>query len=92
MITCYDIIQTMIRTEKSVGLEPQSKYVFAVALNATKVDIRRAVEEIYQVKVDHVRTMIMAPKRKRVRREFGHTAQWKKAVVTLVPGHKIEVS
>jgi len=92
MITCYDIIKTIIRTEKGAFLEPERKYFFRVARHATKIDIKRAVEEIYKVKVDDVNTSIMHGKRKRVRQQFGLTPDWKKATVTLKEGQKIEVT
>jgi large subunit ribosomal protein L23 len=92
MITSYDIIKTLVRTEKGTTLEPDRKYLFEVHRKATKVDIRRAVEEIYKVKVQDVNTVIMPGKRKVVRREMGHTPDWKKAIVTLKEGNKIEVT
>ena len=64
MITCYDIVKTLLRTEKSTRLEPDHKYFFRVATDATKVDIKRAVEEIYKVKVQAVSTIHVAGKRK----------------------------
>ncbi len=91
MITSYDIVKTLLRTERSTFLEPQRKYIFQVARKATKTDIRRAVEEIYKVKVEGVNTGIVPGKPKRVRQEKGMTAPWKKAIVTLQEGHKIEV-
>ncbi|MCR4337668.1 MAG: 50S ribosomal protein L23 [Candidatus Omnitrophica bacterium] len=92
MITCYDIIRTLLRTEKGTTLEPERKYIFQVASNASKVDIKKAVEEIYKVKVAAVNTTTMPGKPKRVRRELGATTPWKKAIVTLQEGHKIDVT
>jgi len=92
MITSYDIIHALIRTEKGTALEQEGKYLFEVARSSNKIEIKKAVEEIYNVKVDAVNTIKMPGKRKRVRREFGHTASWKKAVVTLSKGHKIDVT
>ncbi len=92
MITSYDIIKTLIRTEKGTELEPLRKYLFEVSSSANKIQIKKAIEEIYNVKVDCVNTVIVAGKRKRVRQEFGYTSDWKKAVVTLKEGHKIEVT
>jgi len=92
MITCYDIVKTIIRTEKGTTLEPDRKYLFRVNRDATKIDIKRAVEEIYKVKVQDVNTAISHGKRKRVRQQFGLTVDWKKAVVTLKDGQKIEVT
>lgn len=87
----YDVIKTIIRTEKGVTLEPQRQYLFHVAKTATKIDIKRAVQEIYSVKVSDVRTMVMPGKEKRVRQALGRTPDWKKAIVTLREGQKIEV-
>ena len=92
MITSYDIIKTLIRTEKGTFLEPQRKYLFHVAPSSNKNQIKRAIEEIYKVKVQAVNTGIMSGKMKRVRRELGRTSDWKKAIVTLKEGQKIEVT
>jgi large subunit ribosomal protein L23 len=92
MITCYDIVKTLIRTEKGTSLEPEGKYLFQVARNSNKIQIKKAVEEIYQVKVADVNTSIVRGKLKRVRQIEGLTTSWKKAVVTLKEGQKIEVS
>ena len=91
MITCYDIVKSLIRTEKGASFEAQRKYQFYVAKTATKVDIKSAVEEIYKVKVDDVHTIIVAGKPKRVRHQLGYTSDWKKAIVTLEKGQKIEL-
>ena len=92
MITSYDIIQTLIRTEKGTSQEPQRKYLFRVAREATKIEVKRAVEEIYSVKVQDVNTVVVPGERKRVRMHYGLTPEWKKAIVTLKEGHKIEVT
>ena len=92
MITCYDIIKTLVRTEKGTFLEPERKYLFKVATNSNKIEIKKAIEEIYKVKVQDVNTSIVHGKLKRVRQEQGSTTSWKKAVVTLKEGQKIEVT
>lgn len=92
MITCYDIIKTLVRTEKGTMIEPQRKYLFHVDRRANKIEVKKAVEEIYKVKVQSVNTSIVRAKQKRVRQELGKTTPWKKAVVTLKEGHKIEVT
>ncbi len=92
MITSYDVIKTLVRTEKGTTLEPHRQYLFHVAKSATKIDIKRAVEDLYKVKVQDVHTIIMPGKRKRVRQDFGYTTDWKKAIVTLAEGQKIEVT
>lgn len=91
MLTSYDVIKSLVRTEKGSSLESQRKYLFRVADDATKVDVKRAVSEIYKVKVATVNTSAVLGKLKRVRFKTGYTASWKKAVVTLKVGEKIEV-
>ena len=91
MITCYDVIKNLVRTEKGAVQEPQGKYCFEVSIKANKIEIKKAVEEIYKVKVQSVNTFVNPGKLKRVRQEIGLTPDWKKAVVTLKEGHKIEV-
>ena len=92
MLTSYDIIKNLLRTEKGTSFEPQGKYFFEVAKGANKIQISKAVEEIYNVKVHSVNTTAVKGKPKRVRMELGHTTPWKKAIVTLQEGQKIEVS
>ncbi|HLD69910.1 MAG TPA: 50S ribosomal protein L23 [Candidatus Omnitrophota bacterium] len=92
MITSYDFIKTLIRTEKGTFLEPQRKYLFQVVSSSNKNQIKRAIEEIYKVKVESVNTTVVSGKLKRVRRELGRTSPWKKAIVTLKEGQKIEVT
>ena len=58
MITCYDVVKTIVRSEKGTTLEKERKYLFRVATEATKIDVKRAVEEIYKVKVDAVNTVM----------------------------------
>ena len=91
MITSYDIVQNLIRTEKGSVLEMEGKYLFHVAPKANKIEIKKAVEEIYNVKVAAVNTIKVPGKRKRVRQEFGHTTPWKKAIVTLKEGDNIDL-
>ncbi|MDP8212929.1 MAG: 50S ribosomal protein L23 [Candidatus Zapsychrus exili] len=92
MITSYDIIKNLIRTEKGASLEIDRKYLFEVAKSANKIEIKKAVEEIYKVKVAAVNVTIMPGKKKRVRQQQGKTPDWKKAFVTLEEGQKIEVT
>lgn len=88
----YDIIKALLRTEKSSIYEREGKYLFLVAKPANKVQIKRAVEEIYKVKVKDVNTLISYGKMKRVRYQLGKTADTKKAIVTLKEGQKIEIA
>jgi large subunit ribosomal protein L23 len=88
----YDIIVRPLETEKAYALRNQQKYVFVVNMNANKLEIKRAVEEIYSVDVDRVRTMVVAGKvnKMRGRRIVHRRSPWKKAVVTLAAGERIE--
>lgn len=92
MITVYDTIKALIRTEKSTSYEPLAKYLFRVANTANKIQIKHAVEEIYKVKVSDVNTLVYRGKMKRVRHQIGKVADYKKAIVTLKAGNKIEVA
>jgi large subunit ribosomal protein L23 len=79
-------------TEKSMQQKEEHNTVtFEVARNANKVEIRQAVERVFNVKVADVRTMSMQGKWKRMGRFEGQRSDWKKAIVTLAPGHKIEL-
>lgn len=86
-----DIIMSLFRTEKGTAIEPLNKYLFWVDKKANKIEIKKAVEEIYKVKVAKVNTMIAHGKKRRVRYKEGYTPDWKKAVVTLKEGEKIEI-
>lgn len=91
----YDVIRRPVITEKSnVMAEDLNQYVFEVAPNANKIQIREAVEFIFGLegKVLKVRTMVMPAKRgRRGRKYFIRHRQWKKAVVTLADGETIEL-
>jgi large subunit ribosomal protein L23 len=86
------IIKSLIRTEKSTVVEPAGKYLFLVDTQANKIQIRKAVESIYKVKVKDVNTFVSLGKMKRVRQQAGRTPDLKKAVVTLQKGQKIETA
>ncbi len=92
MILSHDIIKSLLRTEKSTVGEQSGKYMFLVSKAANKVQIRRAVEEIYKVKVTAVNTCIRFGKLKRVRYQIGRAADMKLAVVSLKEGQKIETA
>jgi len=85
----YSIIKSLIRTEKSTLYEPEGKYLFMVDIRANKIQIKKAVEQAYKVKVTDVNTFISQGKKKRVRYQIGKTPDIKKAVVTLKEGQKI---
>ena len=78
-----DIILKPIITEKSMDGIANKRYTFKVAVNATKPEIAKAVEELFGVKVAKVNTINMKKKPKRMGYHFGYTAEWKKAIVTL---------
>jgi len=81
-----------IMTEKSmVQKEEQNTVTFEVATDANKVEVRQAVERVFNVKVADVRTVNRLGKWKRMGRFEGQRAGWKKAIVTLAAGHKIDL-
>ncbi len=85
------IIVRPLMTEKSMRLkDEQNTVTFQVVVDANKVEVRRAVETIFNVRVADVRTASYAGKLKRMGRYQGRRAAWKKAIVTLRAGHKIE--
>lgn len=88
----YSVIRTLLRTEKGSLQALKNQYLFSVQKSANKIQIKNAVEEIYKVKVDSVNTQVMPGKLKRVRYQVGNTPDWKKAVVTLKPGQKIDLA
>lgn len=89
----YDLIQTASLTEKSTLLsEKHNKYVFRVSPRANKIQIKKAIETLFQKKVLSVNTCNYAGKKKRERTQnYGRKAHWKKAIVTLKEGEKIEL-
>jgi large subunit ribosomal protein L23 len=88
--TLYQVIRRPIITEKGLGVkETQHTVVFEVAREATKTEIRQAVERIFKVKVDRVRTAIYHGKFRRRGRAQGFRNDWKKAYVKLAPGEKM---
>ena len=87
----WEIIKGPIITEKSNDLlENESKYVFKVALEANKVEIKQAIEEIFNVKVLDVNTVRVLPKRRRVGKYEGYRPAYKKAIVKLAKDEKID--
>ena len=84
----YDIIKRPIITEQSMDQTADRKYTFEVAKNANKIEIKKAVEEIFKVEVEKVTTMNYDGKPKRQGVFAGKRADWKKAVVKLKEGSK----
>jgi large subunit ribosomal protein L23 len=90
--TAREILIRPLMTEKSMRQkEEQNTVTFRVRPDANKVEIRSAIEEVFNVKVASVRTASFEGKMKRMGRHQGRRADWKKAIVTLQPGHKIEL-
>lgn len=86
------IVLRPLVTEKATALkDEQNQVTFQVVMDANKVEIRRAVETIFKVKVADVRTQVVFGKEKRMGRFLGRRPSWKKAVVRLAPGSKIEL-
>lgn len=91
-MTTISVLNTLLRTEKGSSQVDQHKYLFSVKKYANKIQIKQAVEDFYKVKVAGVNTQVVAGKLKRVRTQLGHTPDWKKAVVTLKAGQKIDLA
>ncbi len=88
----YEVIKRPLNTEKSTLAAEMNQYIFEVDPRANKVQVREAVEQVFKVDVTKVRVINMPPRfgrwgRKRVKR----SPAWKKAIVTLAPGQKIEI-
>ena len=83
-----DIIVRPIITEKSMDGLAERKYTFEVAKNANKIEVKKAVETLFGVKVAKVTTISVKGKKKRMGRSEGYTSDWKKAVVTLTEDSK----
>ena len=91
MNNIYDVIIRPIITEKGTRIkEEQNKIMLQVAPEANKMDIKRAVETVFKVKVEEVATMNFKGKRKRLGLRQGVRSDWKKAVVTLKKGETVE--
>ena len=87
-MTSYDIKRKPVITEKSMTAMAEKKYTFIVQINANKVQIKKAVEEIFGVKVDKVQTLRTMGKTKRMGVHVGKRADFKKAIVTLTEDSK----
>jgi len=86
------VIKQALITEKGTVLrEVRNQYLFEVARDANRIDIKRAVEAIFSVKVRKVQTMQLPGKLKRQGRFSGRRSDWKKAIITLMPDQKIEL-
>ena len=87
----YDVLRRPLVTEKSTVLAERNKYCFEVARDANKAQIKEAVEKAFKVKVASVNVMTVPGKMRRAGRQRGMTPDWKKALVTVEEGNKIEL-
>ncbi|MBQ2696362.1 MAG: 50S ribosomal protein L23 [Clostridia bacterium] len=88
MTYAHDIIIKPIISEQSMDQLSEKKYTFEVKKSANKIEIKKAIEEIFDVKVESVNTMNMMGKMKRMGRNEGRRASWKKAIVKLTADSK----
>ena len=86
----FDVLQRPLITEKNTILQTQNKYAFEVAEQATKPQIKQAVEKAFRVKVTEVNVIKVVGKSRRMGRHLHSTPPWRKAIVTLRAGDKIE--
>lgn len=87
----YQVLKRPIMTEKSDYQRDDNQYVFEVDRRANKLQIKEAVQTVFHVEVKAVNTMVMKPKRRRLGRKTITTrSAWKRAVVTLAPGERIQ--
>lgn len=91
-MNAQQIVQRPLVTERTMTLrDDENKYAFVVHPRATKPEIRKAIEELFDVKVTNVATMNVMGKVRRMGRFAGPRAAWKKAIVTIAEGQKIEI-
>ena len=88
----YDVIVAPVITEKATAASELNKVIFRVAKNATKPQIKAAVEGLFDVKVDAVNTVLRKGKQKAFRGRAGRQSDTKRAIVTLAEGHAIDVT
>ncbi len=89
----YSIIKSALVTEKTTRDAVHRKYAFWVDSSANKIEVKRAIEKIYKVKVDKVASLMVKGKTKRIRgNQAGKTTSWKKAIVTLKEGSEIKLT
>jgi large subunit ribosomal protein L23 len=86
----YEVLRRPLITEKNTELQVQSKYAFEIADEANKPLVKQAVEKAFKVRVTGVNMVTVPGKTRRVGRRMVQTRSWKKAIVTLQPGDKIE--
>ena len=91
-IDLYNLVKRPLITEQGMHMvETQNAYPFAVDVRANKIQIRQAIEKLFKVEVESVRTVQRKGKKRRRGRRVGRTPNWKKAYVKLKEGHTIEL-
>ena len=88
----YQVILKPLVTEKATQLSEYNKMVFAVPVNASKLEVKSSIEKIFSVKVKTVNTIVLKGKLKRFKGVLGKRSNLKKAIVTLAPGNTIDLS
>lgn len=93
LVHAEDIVLAPILTEQTWTDQQENKYTFRVALGANKIEIKKAIEEIFKVKVEKVWTANVKgkPRRERLNQLHGRTSRWRKAIVRLAPGDRIQM-
>jgi large subunit ribosomal protein L23 len=86
----YEVLRRPLITEKNTGMQTLNKYAFEIADGANKMMIKDAVEKAFKVKVTAINVITVRGKAKKMGRRLVHASPWKKAIVTLRPGDKIE--
>jgi len=90
-MNAYEVLRRPVITEKSTFLGERGQYIFEVHRDANKIDVRRAVEEVFKVHVRAVNIINVAGKMRRFGRSQGRSPSWKKAMVALQAGDRIEL-
>lgn len=88
----YDVVLSPVITEKATNASERNQVMFKVARNATKPQIKEAIEKLFDVKVKSVNTLVRKGKHKAFRGRLGEQSDVKKAIVTLEEGHRIDVT
>lgn len=91
MVELTQVIRGVKQTEKGTRLGKVNQYVLKVAKDANKLQIKQATEELFKVKVERINTLTMPGKWRRLNRQVGRRPDWKKAIVTVAEGQKIEL-
>lgn len=91
MKNLYDVIKKPSLTEKAMSMQADNKVVLKVNQDANKIEIKAAVEQLFKVKVKNVHTANMTGKQRRMGKNIGRTSDWKKAIVTLAQGEKLDL-